>query len=199
MNDFDPIAWCYDPLKQFVFGDRLDTAAAYYLKNIKVGSHVLIVGGGTGRIINALPTDSQTYFLEKSREMIVRAQRYTSRPVTFIHNDLLDFTTHQKFDYVICPFLLDVFDEVTLNEAISKIDALLKDDGILIVTDFTGKRPLQLKMMYFFFSIFVGIQARRLPPIHMLIVDSGFKLSESITFSGGVLFSHCYQKRIKGK
>ena len=78
MNDFDPIASWYDRLGKIVFFDRLHIAQKEYLNQLKQGNSLLILGGGTGRIledIDRLGLNLNIDFVEPSSEMIKKAKQ----------------------------------------------------------------------------------------------------------------------------
>lgn len=194
MNNYDRIAWCYDWLKQLVFADRLDQASQYFLSDLRPGSSPLILGGGTGKILRHIPQGVDIHYLEKSGKMIQRAQKRVDRKINFIHSDFVNFETKEKYDYILCPFFLDLFNQETLELVVNRIKKLLKRNGVLLVSDFTGKQSSLISLMYMFFRLTTRIQARSLPQIHQTILDAGFTHSKSMDSSPRMVFSNQYQK-----
>lgn len=196
MTDFDGIARYYDRLKKLTFGNRLDAATRYYLHEIEPNSKVLIIGGGTGEILMYLPPDLSLTYVEKSSSMIRIASQKRASGIDFIQLDFKDFETEADYDYVICPFFLDLFDNDELVSIVGKISKLLKRDGKLLVTDFqsVGRRhQILIWLMYRFFRLSANIQARHLPDIDQIIIHSNFQRFKSRQFSHGLIFSHIYQ------
>lgn len=194
VNDFDSIASFYDRLAKFVFGNALLDAQLQHLPEISERDHVLIIGGGTGEILEHIPLCEEVIFLEKSRKMIKRAEmRLVNRPIDFIRQDFFDFETDQKFDVILCPFFLDCFDEVNLEKAISKCTNHLAKQGSLVVIDFDEKRvhPFLLMTMMLFFRLFSKLQSKSLLPIRKIIQQNRFKEQEVKFLKKGV-FSGVY-------
>ncbi|MEO9476877.1 MAG: class I SAM-dependent methyltransferase [Cyclobacteriaceae bacterium] len=197
MNDFDKIAGYYDPIKRLVFGRKLNQAYQHYLPRLKEGDHVLIIGGGTGKILRDIPFNVRVTYVEKSRVMIRHARQYAQLDTEFYWADFLEYESPDTYDWIICPFFLDVFDSEHLTEVIAKIKIFLKPDGRLIVTDFKAGKRLQklfVKVMYWFFKITTNIEAGQLLDINKHILISGFEDEESSFFMKNLIFSRIYHK-----
>ncbi len=197
MNDFDGIAWCYDKLKSLAFGDQLDRATHHHFAEIDEGSRVLIIGGGTGELLRHLPTNLDINYIEKSSKMIGRAKQIRSN-VDFICMDFIAFESIKQYDFVICPFILDLFENRQLKDFVDKIKAMLKQNGKLLVTDFKADNWLHqalIWMMYQFMKYTAGVQASKLPEIEQILIGADFYLAKGEVFSGGLIFSHVYQIR----
>ena len=193
MNDFDGIAWCYDALKKLVFGDTLDEAASHYIPGIPVGSNVLIIGGGTGRLLNDFPEEVQITYIEKSGKMLKYARKRSSGEIDFQHIDFLDYQPTHSFNFVVCPFFLDLFNPKLLNEVIKKIQNTLHPGGQLLVTDFSYRQSLLISLMYKVFNVVSKISGGKILPIQNLLINSGFQLIESTTYLNGLVFSSRFQ------
>ena len=192
--DFSLIAPFYDFLVRFVFGKSLWNAQRHYLGQVMPGQTVLILGGGTGRILDWLPDDCQITFLEKSSRMIERAK--CRREVSFIQADFLEYSTKQKFDWVICPFFLDCFDPKDLENAVAKCRTFLHSEGKLMVTDFYNQMTVWSKFklwaMHVFFRTVSGLEARKLQDIQLVIENSGFTCLSNTLFPKHGVFSSVY-------
>ena len=194
MNDFDGIAWCYDALKKLVFGDALDEAASHYLHKIPVGSNVLIIGGGTGRLLNDFPVGVQITYIEKSGKMLKYARKRSSGDIDFHHIDFLDYLPTHSFNFVVCPFFLDLFNPELLKEVIKKIQNTLHPGGQLLVADFSYRQSLLISLMYKVFSVVSKISGDKILPIQDLLINSGFQLIESTTYLNGLVFSSRFRR-----
>ena len=53
-NNYDAAAWFYDGLSRLVFGDALVRAQRFLVEHIAAESKLLIVGGGTGWILEEI-------------------------------------------------------------------------------------------------------------------------------------------------
>lgn len=193
MNNFNFLAPIYDLLARLVFGQNLHQASIHFLNDIPSNSKVLVLGGGTGRILTDLEGNQVTY-VEKSQKMLNRAkERQLKELVNFIHTDFLKWESDQQFDVVICPFFLDVFDEDNLNLVLDKMRSSLDSNGQLMVTDFEPSElksyRLLLKIMHLFFRLFSSLESRRLKPIRQHILQSGFRIEAEKFWLNGLIFS----------
>jgi ubiquinone/menaquinone biosynthesis C-methylase UbiE len=166
-NNFDPVANFYDALKWLVFGNALDNAAVHYFYRIPPGSRVLIIGGGTGKLLSELPKDLSVDYLEKSRKMIIRAKQNADQSdILFVHEDVFHFQPGQRYDAVIAPFVLDCFQKDRVSTLLKAIYAWLREDGILLVADFRPSRTWYqeklLSTMYWFFGWSTGLEGKHL-------------------------------------
>ena len=194
MNDFEGIAWSYDTLKKLVFGDELDVAASHYLHKIPVGSNVLIIGGGTGRLLNDVPEGVQITYIEKSGKMLEYARKRSSRDIHFQHIDFFDYQTAHCFNFVVCPFFLDLFNPELLNEVIIKLQNTLDPEGQLLVADFSYRKSLLISLMYKAFGVVSTISGRKILPIQDMLINAGFQLIDSATYFNGLVFSSRFQR-----
>ena len=110
-NNFNKIAHIYDLLAQSVFGNAILNAQKEYLHTIRPGDHVLILGGGTGKIL--LPVlhqcaNCQITFLDSSEAMVYRAKKRLNgnkvSNVQFIVAPFETWTNDSNYDVVIAPF-----------------------------------------------------------------------------------------------
>lgn len=193
-NQFDHVAPVYDLLSAMVFGNRLMTVQCFFLDQLSENDKVLIVGGGTGKILKhpAFKRASSIDFLELSEGMIKRAQRYSKSldDVNFIHADF--FQHSGRYDFIICNFFLDCFNEEYLAKACQQLRLMLNPNSRLVVTDFQKtsrvKHRLLLKAMLSFFRLFTSLQADELNDIPIALAKE-FNEVEIKEFSRGFLFS----------
>ncbi|MEQ8469971.1 MAG: class I SAM-dependent methyltransferase [Marinoscillum sp.] len=192
--NFDRVAGVYDRLAMCVFGkewSKVQSVAATELNRVK---KLLILGGGTGAILEELGHPEITY-VEMSGRMIDQAkQRPTKSAVRFVNTDFLQWKSDQQFDAIYCPFFLDCFNEEMLLQVLQKISEQLKDNGILHVVDFQKGNWIQktlVQMMLLFFKIASGLSANQLLDLRQKIVTSGYDEMKSKELqSGWVFYSH---------
>ena len=173
--NYDNSAWFYDALSRVVYGDAIVNAHLFLLKCIPPAANVLIVGGGTGWILEKMttvcPGALTITYVESSAQMIALSKKKDTgnNTVTFINDRIERVDLPSAFDVVITAFLFDNFSEETLSTIFSKVDSLLKDGGTWLYADFqlTGRwwQPLLLKTMLTFFKLLCGIEASRLPDV----------------------------------
>ncbi|XOV92740.1 MAG: class I SAM-dependent methyltransferase [Bacteroidota bacterium] len=190
--NFDRIAWCYDPLKRLVFGQKLDQAAKFHLSEIKPNSSVLVIGGGTGEILEALPKETEVIYVEESAKMIAKARRHRQSNILWVNKNFLNYHLPRPVDHVVCPFILDLFDDDTLQGMIVGIKEALSEHGDLIVTDFNQKNKFLLASMLLFFRITSNVPAMKLPSIHEKLLEAKFNPIKSASFMGDFVFSTVY-------
>ncbi len=196
-NSFDRVAGYYDLLAKLVFGktwDKIQKSPLPFLQNKK---SILIVGGGTGLILESLEENQKVVFVELSKKMLDLAkQRKTSAAVDFVQQDYLTWQSDQKFDAILFPFFLDAFSESSLNSILQKCQAELSSRGELIVVDFERAAPLQnfvTKIMLMFFRITTKLESRQLLDFKKIIANVGFKMIEEKAFLKGWVYLRVFR------
>lgn len=175
LNNYDRIARYYDRLSRLVFFQAQVRAQKDQLHFIPPGSKILIVGGGTGWILEELstiyPEGLYITFIEISASMIELAKkRGTGRnEVHFIHKAVEQYESAENFDVVMTAFLFDNFAKERAATVFSKLDRLLNDRGLWLFADFTltqggGKwwKKGLLKLMYFYFKRIAKVESSTL-------------------------------------
>lgn len=199
LNTFDPIADFYDPLADIIFLGRVFQAQTRYLDRIKPGSKVLILGGGTGRILVPLfkrQPDARVWYVEASAAMLKKSRdRLTGQEkVVFIHGTE-ESLPDQRFDVIILPFFLDMFEEPDLSDLCSKLLRTSKAGAVWLVSDFVDSRRwyrIVLFVMYRFFNLLCQVKPHRLPPWkQMLRASVGLPLEET-SYYGGFISADLY-------
>jgi tRNA (cmo5U34)-methyltransferase len=170
-NGFDRVAGVYDFLAQLVLGKAIQESQTFFLNDIPDGSNVLILGGGTGWILESLlavkPNVKVCYIEPSSRMMALSKQKISTGNIQFITGTEINIPQSSAFDAVITNFYLDLFNNDTLEDVLKTITRNLRPQGVWIATDFIHPKSLWhrflLKMMYGFFKVVAGIQATTLP------------------------------------
>ncbi|MDB5240486.1 MAG: type 12 methyltransferase [Spirosoma sp.] len=195
---FDWIAPVYDALVFVVFGRRLNRAQAVFLDRIPPGASVLIVGGGTGWLLEPLLTDGRAariVYLESSARMLARAScrmlnRQLMGTVEFRLGDERSLRSDERFDLLMTPFVLDLFTTETLQTLfIPRLRSALKENGLWLITDFIRtsvwwQRALLWSMIRFFI-LTARIEARHLADWQRLLSEAGLTLRERSPQVGG--------------
>lgn len=202
--NYNNSAWFYDRLSRVVYGKALVKAQIYLLKQVPANSKVLIVGGGTGWILEELnhihPTGLNITYVEIAEHMMALSQKrnIAGNKVIFINDAVENVLLPADFDVVITPFLFDNFTEQTLVKVFTHINTLLKKDGLWLNTDFqlTGKwwQQVLLKTMFLFFKVICGIEASKLPAIEKCFEEAGYKVAYRKTFFGDFIVSEVYTR-----
>ena len=92
VNDFNFIAPFYDVLARIVFGNAILKAQTTHLSEINENDQVLILGGGTGKLLEHIPFCDRVDYVEKSEKMIrIAKRRLVNRSVNFVNHDFLNY------------------------------------------------------------------------------------------------------------
>ena len=180
--DYNNIAWIYDWLAKIVFGRKLELAKQAYLAQIPKNANVLVVGGGTGKILDYLrDLDKQLKvdFIEQSEAMILRAKKRktTGLRLNFYNHSILDLKT-TDYDVVLTNFFFDQFSKDQAYLVLQHLKPKLRRNGILVFSDFISTNhwwdKLIVRLMYFFFQLTVNMQANALPPYNYLFSSHNY-------------------------
>lgn len=177
LNNYDNIAGTYDFLSKLVFGDRLLRAQTCLIPFIPVNSSVLIVGGGTGLLLEEIskyhPQGLRIVYVEISAAMIEQAKtkNWQQNEVVFVKQAIENFTTNERFDILFTPFLFDNFGKERAEMVVVLLTQYLKNNGSWLFVDFhlSVNSPLWqrllLKTMIRFFALICNIESRELLPM----------------------------------
>jgi ubiquinone/menaquinone biosynthesis C-methylase UbiE len=197
-------AWFYDRLSTMVYGKAIIKAQVYLLQFIKANTRVLIVGGGTGWILEELakihPSGLEITYVEAASNMMARSKkRHTGlNKVVFIEDTIETVTLPGKFDVVVTAFLFDNFGEETLKIIFADIHRYLAQGGLWLNADFqlTGKwwQTVLLKSMFLFFKLLCNIEASKLPDIDSQFKLHGYELLAEQNFFGDFIASKVYKR-----
>ncbi|WP_183563280.1 class I SAM-dependent methyltransferase [Mucilaginibacter sp. SP1R1] len=201
--NYNNSAWFYDPLSRLVYGRELINAQLYLLQHIKPNSSILIVGGGTGWILDELtklhPSGLRITYVEVAAGMMALSQkRNTGNNLVIYINDAIEHVnlSNDDFDVVITPFLFDNFTEQTLSTVFTHIHKLLKPGCLWLNADFqlTGKwwQQFLLKSMFVFFKVICGIEASKLPAIEVYFTQNGYKTIAEKAFFNDFIIAKVY-------
>lgn len=194
VNNFNLIAPFYDRLARLIFRKALLGAQLIHIGEIGENDQVLILGGGTGEILEHFPLCENIDYVEKSHQMIRRAKRrLVNRPVNFIQEDFLNFYSERKYDIILCPFFLDCFDQSSLNTVVTKIRSMLENEGRVLVIDFDKQRvnKILLKFMLVFFKAVARLGSNKLLDIRSELQENCFEEGEIVLGKQGI-FSGLY-------
>jgi len=185
-NNYDKVAGFYDKLSKLVFGRAIINAQVCLLPYIPAGSEVLIVGGGTGWILEEMSkihsSGLKITYVEISENMleISRSRNYGGNEVLFVHASVLDFKPVGQYDIVLTPFLFDNFTTDTATQVFTHLHALLRPGGRWLFVDFTDTpvwwQWLLLRTMYLFFGLFSHVEATGLPPVKALFKAGHYRV-----------------------
>jgi ubiquinone/menaquinone biosynthesis C-methylase UbiE len=204
--NYDNSAPFYDRLSRLVFGKALVNAQVWLLPHIPKNTTILIIGGGTGWILNEItklhPSGLYITYVEISANMMAlsRKRNIGANKVEFINQAVEDAGLPQKFDVVITPFLLDNFTEDGLNVVFHHIHETLLTGGLWLNADFQlmGKwwQFLLLKSMLLFFKVLCGVPSWHLPKVRQQFDKYEYAMVDQKSFFGDFVMSKVYRKEI---
>jgi ubiquinone/menaquinone biosynthesis C-methylase UbiE len=202
--NYDNTTWFYERLSKLVFGQAQVKAQEYFLSRVRTGSDILIIGGGTGGILESLtslhPSGLHITYVEISANMMALSRKRNTgqNEVTYITKNIEEVKFNQQFDVVITAFLFDNFSEESLTAIFPIINAQVKPDGIWLNTDFQLTGPLwqkvMLKSMYIFFRLMGAVKVTCLPDTKRMFRVHGYHLLDKKTFYGNFILTAVYRK-----
>jgi ubiquinone/menaquinone biosynthesis C-methylase UbiE len=202
--NYNNSAWFYDKLSRIIYGKALIRAQVYLLPSIPSKSKILLIGGGTGWILEEIAKIHSsslaiTYVEVAANMMEISLKRNAGdNEVVFINDVIENVALQDDFDVVITPFLFDNFTEENLQKIFEHIDKSLKTGGIWLNTDFrlTGRwwQKVLLKSMLLFFRLVCRIEAKQLPGIESCFEKNDYKIIQQKSFFEGFILSTAYQK-----
>jgi ubiquinone/menaquinone biosynthesis C-methylase UbiE len=203
--NYNNSAWFYDRLSRLIYGNALINAQVYLLQYIPAGSNILIIGGGTGWILEEItkihPAGLNITYVEVAPAMMGLSQkrRIGLNKVIFMNNAVESIALQPGFDVIITPFLFDNFKEQTLQKVFEHIHPSIKPKGLWLNADFqlTGKwwQQLLLKSMFLFFRILCCIEASSLPDIEQQFEKYSYESIAGAFFYGDFIISKVYRKK----
>jgi len=208
-NNYDAAAWFYDALAQLVFGKALVEAQRFLVRHIKPEDVVLIVGGGTGWVLEEIAcvqasTLNITY-VEISGRMtgLSKERNYLQNEVCFVHAAIEDCELKQQYDVVLTPFLFDNFSEERIQTVFTQLCQSLKPGGLWLLCDFQIQnnhrhfwQKMLLQTMYWFFGWLCSVETKNLVKMQPYFFKQNYILKEGKTFYQGFIISQVYQKQV---
>ena len=204
---FDRIAPVYDFLAKLVFGNKLRDAQNYFLGHLGVPTGILVFGGGSGNLLKTLLKqypEAKIKYLEASSKMIEIA---SSRKVTGIENIQFIHGTEQelvgtpdRFDVLITPYVLDVFEAGELERVMDILFEVLEPGGFWVQTDFYvfSDHPWWQRrlvwLMYLFFKIAANQRNQQLPDFTVYFSRLALEPLAEKSFCGKMVKTIWYRK-----
>lgn len=206
-NNYDIIAPYYDVLSRLVFFRAQVKAQIDQLVFIPAHSNILIVGGGTGWILEEIAkihgSGLNITYVEISAKMLELSENRDVKEnvVTYINSPAEDFKTDQKFEVVITAFLFDNFSDEKITFVFNELNGMLKPGGVWLFCDFyynedSGKnwQWYLLKTMYLFFNKISNVEAKALINTEKSFTEKGFIQLKTAYYYSGFIKAITYQK-----
>jgi ubiquinone/menaquinone biosynthesis C-methylase UbiE len=186
-NNYDPVARYYDFLSWLVFGQTEINAQVELLGYVTPGGRMLIVGGGTGWILEKIatvqPSGLRITYVESSARMMERSRKRNcgQNSVEFVQLPIEEFAAAAPYDCILTGFLFDNFSADKARAVVRQLDLLLREGGHWLYADFylqKGKRKfwkaVLLKAMYIAARIICKVEAKQLPDMEMIFGEAGY-------------------------
>ncbi|WP_345231950.1 class I SAM-dependent methyltransferase [Olivibacter ginsenosidimutans] len=205
-NNYDAIAEVYDFLSRLVFGKAQVKVQIDLISHIAPKSTILIVGGGSGWILEELAkryADGLTItYLELSQRMLnlSKKRKYGKNSVYFKHGAIEDDTEPSQFDVIITPFLFDNFAEARTTLVFDKLTAKLRTSGLWLFADFVVDnrdaywKRIMLKLMYRFFGWLCTVEAKHLIDVRSYFGREKYTLLTTYRYYAGFIQGKVYVK-----
>ena len=201
--NYNNSAWFYDTLSRIVYGRAVINAQIYLLQFIPANTNILIVGGGTGWILEKITARRnkglQITYVEIAENMMSLSKRRNTgeNTVIFINDAIENVTLTADFDIVLTPFLFDNFIPKTLQNIFAHVHPALKPGGLWLNCDFqcTGKwwQKVLLRLMFLFFRAICGIEAKGLPATDQEFERYTYQVISQQAFYGDFIISTAYK------
>jgi ubiquinone/menaquinone biosynthesis C-methylase UbiE len=195
MPNYNHIAWIYDWLAKIVYGRKQELAMQAFLSIIPDTAKILVVGGGTGKIIDYLRNLNKQLeidFVEPSTNMMSQAKKrkLSHLQINFCQQSILDFKT-VDYDVILTNFFFDQFTHDQAQIILQHLKPKLRSNGILIFSDFINTNhiwdKLVTRLMFYFFQLTANIKTNNFPPYNYLFSALGFYKGSSKKISRNIL------------
>lgn len=205
--DYNRMAHIYDRLAKLVFGDNIVQSQKYLIKHIPERASILIIGGGTGWILEDIariyPSGLSITYVDRSEKMIAMAitRNYKDNRVDFICKPIQQVLLKNEYQIIITPFLFDNFSNKTVQLIFNKLNPFLSKNGQWLFTDFVYQKDdlysrILLKLMYAFFGAICHLETSELPDCDKIFSLNQYDIKKEKLFWGGFIKSIIYIKRI---
>ena len=204
---FDTLAPFYRLMEALAAGEKLQRCRTRYLDEIPAPQRILLAGEGHGRFLpecaKRFPDARITVVDSSSRMLQISAGKVDSPLVEFVHADLLTWDhCDRRFDLIVANFFLDCFPPNELEKAVSQLGALATPAAHFLLADFeiTPAGPSKwrsqfiVSLLYRFFRLVTGLQARALVPPDDDLKLAGFSLHRRTTHDWGLLKSEWWTR-----
>jgi len=210
---FDTLAPWYRTLEWIAFGDDLQRCRIACLGEVVAPRRALIVGEGYGRFLCELlrvHPEIEIDCIDASQRMLQLARKRLERElpgrvpcVRFLHQDLTWWIVPEhRYDLVVTHFFLDCFAEAQLAAIVRKLAQATSENANWLLADFCVppkgfarfRARAWLAVMYRFFRLTAGIEARQLIDPTPFLLGEGFALAQHHVFRKGMLKSELWRR-----
>jgi len=211
--NYDRVAPIYDLSKTLLFLGAIQHCQNHHLPLLKEAKRILLIGGGTGKIIKTLQAHCRFEaldYVDNSPNMIAYAERYIQShhahlvdKIKFHQEDIFNYSTATKYDAIVAPFVLDCFTDAQLDVLGEKLSGWMTSGGLLLFSDFhesesSGSSRLLSRMLtkslYFMLNAICRLDVDALPNFERMFKKQHWLLVDEHTFFLRVLKSSAYKR-----
>jgi ubiquinone/menaquinone biosynthesis C-methylase UbiE len=203
--NFDRLAQIYRGMEYFLAGSILQRARTCWFPQLSGARRALVVGEGVGRSLEVLlriAPELHITVVEASARMIAVARKRLERRalpverVNWINGDVLAWPgSPEPFDVVMTPFVLDCFCAENVARAVALVARQASPSALWLHSDFQipsrGWRKWRgqciHRMMYAFFRLAVGLEARAVTSPEPALKAGGFELAARREYCAGLI------------
>jgi ubiquinone/menaquinone biosynthesis C-methylase UbiE len=188
-NNYDTIANYYDRIHHLFYGQAETNAQVELLGYVRPGDRLLIVGGGTGWILEKIgsifPSGLEITYIESSARMMERTKtrKWGKNRVELVTSVVEEWKAVMEYDCILTGFFFDNFKEAHAAEIVRQLTPYLKQGGYWLEVDFyhPGRRgkvwqAILLYSMYLSARLICGVEAKRLPDMDRIFSEEGYKV-----------------------
>ena len=210
---YDRVVPIYDFSKTLLFLGSIQRCQNHYLPLLKESKTLLIIGGGTGKIIDDIQKHCNFEaldYVDNSPKMIASAEQHIQKQhpqmkekIKFHALDVFNYSPASMHDAIIVPFALDCFTNEQLNNLGDKLTEWLASDGLLLFSDFHESKSsgssrllsrLITRTLYFILNTICRLRIDELPDFERMFKNQPWVLLGEHTFFFGVLKSYAYKR-----
>jgi ubiquinone/menaquinone biosynthesis C-methylase UbiE len=188
-NNYDSIANYYDRIHHLFYGQSEIHAQVELLDYVRPGDRLLIVGGGTGWILDKIgsifPSGLEITYIESSARMmeLTRTRKWGQNRIELVVSVVEEWKGKMDYDCILTGFFFDNFKEGHAARIVQQLTPYLKSGGYWLETDFyyprkRGKlwQAALLYSMYLSARLICGVEAKRLPDMERIFSEEGYRV-----------------------
>lgn len=189
-NNYDKIANYYDRIHHLFYGQSEVHAQVELLDYVRPGDRILILGGGTGWILEKIaaifPSGLRITYVESSVRMmeLTKTRVWAQNEVELVTSMVEEWKGETEYDCVLTGFFFDNFNEAHAAAIVRHVTAYLKIGGYWLESDFyyprkRGKlwQAILLNSMYISARLICGVEAKKLPDMDRIFAAAGYRVS----------------------
>jgi ubiquinone/menaquinone biosynthesis C-methylase UbiE len=171
------------------YGQAEINAQVELLDYIRPGDRLLIVGGGTGWILEKIgsifPSGLEITYIESSAKMmeLTKTRKWGENRVELVTSVVEEWEGEGEYDRILTGFFFDNFKEAHAAQIVQQLSRYLRSGGYWLEVDFyyprkRGKlwQAVLLYSMYLSARLIVGVEAKRLPDMERIFCEKGYRV-----------------------